>query len=76
MMEDRIGRRGEEKLRRLGFYHFGRAWGGHAIEDACICRKEPCGLVGEPDPACDQHGHSFARTMRQGHFATECPAND
>ncbi len=56
-------------------YHMGRAWSGHEIEDACPCRKEPCGLVGDgADPECPQHGPQFARTMRSGHYADECPA--
>ena len=57
-------------------YHSGRAWSGTAIEDACPCKKEPCGLVGDGvDPKCEQHGIGFARTMRQGHYADECPWN-
>jgi hypothetical protein len=53
----------------------GRAWDGHAIEDACPCQKEPCGLVGERfNPECPQHGLKFSRTMRSGHFADQCPA--
>lgn len=55
-------------------YHAGRSWSGTVIEDACPCVKEACGLVGEPDPACEQHGLAHARTMRQGHYADECPA--
>lgn len=54
--------------------HMGRSWDGHPLEDACPCPVEACGLVSSPDPACEQHGHSFARTMRQGHRASDCPA--
>ena len=55
--------------------HYGRSWSGHPLEDVCSCKKEKCGLVGDgTDPACEQHGNTYARTMRQGHFADECPA--
>jgi len=55
--------------------HVGRSWSGHPLEDACPCIKEPCGLVGEGAKAeCDQHGGVIsARTMRQLHWADECP---
>lgn len=51
--------------------HYGRSWTGHPLEDDCPCRKEPCGLVSTPDPACDQHAGS--KTMRQNHRAELCP---
>jgi hypothetical protein len=59
--------------------HLGRAWNGHDIEDACPCEQAPCGLV-VPDPAipCDQHNPTnyplSARTMRQMHWSSACPA--
>lgn len=60
--------------------HMGRAWTGHAVEDACACPKAPCGLAmpdGQPFGACDQHNPAdplFARTMRQIHTDAHCPA--
>lgn len=57
--------------------HWGRAFHGHEIEDACPCPQAPCGLVDAPtvDQACEQHGWRFAQTTRQGHRADACPAN-
>jgi len=55
------------------YFHVGRSWSGHRIEDACRCIKTPCGLVAEENPDCDQHGWKAARTLRQSHRADECP---
>lgn len=52
-------------------HHFGRAWSGHAIEDACPCTKAPCGLVSEPSAECTQH--TGAKSTRQSHPADACP---
>ncbi len=56
--------------------HFGRSWTGHELEDACPCGKAPCGLVDSEkiDPACPQHALDAAKTIRQTHSATDCPA--
>lgn len=58
--------------------HMGRAWTGHATEDACPCAQAPCGLaVTTPGVLCDQHNPADpiqARTMRQMHTAEQCPA--
>jgi len=56
----------------------GRAWNGHAAEDACPCPQAACGLV-VTDPAilCEVHNPSdpvMARTMRQLHTDDQCPA--
>lgn len=53
--------------------HMGRAWAGHAIEDACPCVQAPCGLVvsGQRDPACRQH--TSDKSFRQEHSENECP---
>lgn len=59
-------------------FHFGRAWTGNAVEDACPCPQAACGLaVVDPDIECDQHNPSDwlgAKTMRQIHTSAECPA--
>lgn len=56
--------------------HIGRAFAGHAIEDACPCPQTPCGLVtvDTADKDCPQHAFGAAKTMRQGHPARNCPA--
>lgn len=56
--------------------HMGRSWVGHAIEDECPCDKAPCGLVdaGRMSPDCDQHPHERTKTIRQMHYAEDCPA--
>ncbi|MFE4552392.1 hypothetical protein, partial [Streptomyces sp. NPDC056785] len=54
-----------------GNHHFGRAWAGHAIEDACPCTKAPCGLVAETSPECTEH--STTKSTRQSHPADACP---
>jgi hypothetical protein len=58
------------------FQHVGRAWVGHAIEDACPCPQEPCGLVDymKADPSCPHHAMAAAKTIRQAHSADKCPA--
>lgn len=55
-------------------WHFGRSWNGHPIEDGCVCEKAPCGLVvsGFVNEACPQHDGT--RTIRQSHYAEDCPA--
>lgn len=57
-------------------HHIGRAFVGHAIEDACPCPQEACGLVGmeKVDPSCPQHVFTAAKTLRQGHAHRDCPA--
>jgi hypothetical protein len=56
--------------------HIGRAYAGHAIEDACPCPKTACGLVSldAQDPDCPEHAFNSAKTMRQGHLHRDCPA--
>lgn len=56
-------------------FHVGRSWRGTAIEDACPCPQEPCGLVdiGRADPGCGHHPPKLAKSMRQGHSADRCP---
>lgn len=55
--------------------HMGRAFTGHAIEDACPCSKAPCGLVDfdKVDQTCRQHAFTSAKTIRQGHAHRDCP---
>jgi hypothetical protein len=55
--------------------HFGRAWSGTAIEDACPCPKAACGLVTDNALAsdCPEHSAAACKTMRQGHRAEHCP---
>ncbi|MGW0869918.1 3'-5' exonuclease [Streptomyces sp. NPDC002740] len=52
-------------------YHYGRAWVGHEIEDACPCIKAPCGLVARSVPECTQHRGD--KSTRQSHRADNCP---
>ena len=56
--------------------HVGRSWVGHQLEDDCPCPKAPCGLVDLRFVAvdCPQHALSATKTMRQSHFAADCPA--
>lgn len=57
--------------------HIGRSWSGHDIEDGCPCPKAPCGLVvtSSVAPDCREHGYvNGAKSMRQGHAASRCPA--
>ena len=56
-------------------WHWGRSWTGHALEDACPCPKEPCGLVntGTVLDECEQHNPLRAKSSRQGHPASDCP---
>jgi hypothetical protein len=58
--------------------HVGRAWISHAIEDACPCPKAPCGLVDQQNtnPDCQHHPVGRGKTIRQGHSAAECPAEE
>lgn len=60
----------------MSAYHSGRAWTGHDIEDACPCAQEACGLVdlSRADPECRHHPWERARTIRQSHEASLCPA--
>lgn len=62
-------------IRAMGPMHVGRAWHGHDIEDTCPCPQEPCGLVdpGRADPECQHHPVGRAKSIRQGHKASECP---
>jgi hypothetical protein len=55
--------------------HIGRSWHGTPLEDVCPCGKAPCGLVDTDriDESCTQHGVEYARTMRQAHWADDCP---
>lgn len=55
--------------------HVGRSWNGTHLEDNCPCKKAPCGLATDVwNSDCDQHSPHAAKTMRQGHRASECPA--
>ncbi|MFD0332254.1 hypothetical protein ACFQZC_38680 [Streptacidiphilus monticola] len=59
-------------------WHTGRGEHGDVwIEDLCRCKKEPCGLVDptRADPHCEHHAPGAARTMRQGHPASQCPGH-
>lgn len=57
-------------------HHIGRAWTGHAAEDACPCPQAPCGLaiMGAGPGDCPEHGWVKAKSMRQIHDASDCPA--
>ncbi|MFE6284385.1 hypothetical protein [Streptomyces sp. NPDC057877] len=57
-----------------GHHHYGRAWVGHEIEDACPCIKAPCGLVAQSVPECTQHRAD--KSTRQSHPAASCPGPD
>lgn len=56
--------------------HIGRSWVGHELEDTCPCPKAPCGLVIQDSipEDCKQHHWSAAKTTRQSHPASTCPA--
>lgn len=58
-------------------YHIGRSWRGmeNHLEKECPCPKEPCGLVAASkiDPECPQHSMAAAKTIRQNHYADDCP---
>ena len=56
--------------------HFGRSFANTHIEDECPCEKAPCGLVDRYDLDCAEHNPMSAKTMRQGHFAEQCPGAD
>lgn len=53
--------------------HVGRAWGGHEIEDKCLCPQEDCGLVdiNRFDKQCKYH--DLTKTIRQLHDSDDCP---
>lgn len=55
--------------------HIGRSWSGHSLEDVCPCVQEPCGLVRVSDinPACPEHSPGRSKTIRQRHYAGQCP---
>lgn len=55
--------------------HMGRSWRGNELEQECPCPKERCGLVADSKvhPDCPQHAMLAAKTMRQAHYADECP---
>jgi hypothetical protein len=54
--------------------HFGRSFSTHQLEDRCPCTKAPCGLVDEVDAACTEHPPELAKTIRQSHDESQCPA--
>lgn len=59
--------------------HVGRSFTDHRLEDdpACPCPKAPCGLVilEQASRECPNGHHpDTARTLRQTHYAFECPA--
>jgi hypothetical protein len=62
--------------------HFGRAWIGHRIEDACPCPKAPCGLAvpdGMKPGSCEQHNPAdvlSVKGMRQIHTDETCPGQE
>ena len=59
-----------------GFSHIGRSFGDDTrIENECICPQEPCGLIAtdKVDGNCEQHGFTFAKTIRQSHSPEDCP---
>jgi hypothetical protein len=45
------------------------------LEDVCPCPKAPCGLIDDATNVtdCPQHGMWAAKTIRQHHWADECP---
>ncbi|WP_431892692.1 hypothetical protein [Micromonospora haikouensis] len=60
----------------LGEYHWGRAWAPTQDEATCPCPKAPCGYVVRTAArtGCEYHGPTT--TMRGGHTADRCPANN
>lgn len=57
--------------------HLGRSWWPHhELEDACPCKKAPCGLADGDgiDPDCPEHGWKAAKTMREMHRDEVCAA--
>lgn len=79
MTDDPIAADARAAVPDYGVYgplHIGRSWSGHPLEDACPCVKASCGLVEKEDPSCDQHGMKAAKTIRQQHFAGQCPGPD
>ena len=55
--------------------HIGRSWANHPLEDECPCIQAACGLVDTDyiDPTCRQHSIEAAKTIRQLHYAADCP---
>jgi hypothetical protein len=57
----------------------GRAWTGHAVEDACPCAQAECGLAvpdGSAPGSCPEHNPAdplAGKTMRQMHTDVQCP---
>jgi hypothetical protein len=66
----------EEPARAVDVRHIGRSWEDHPLEDDCPCPKAPCGLVSTDSvvPECQHHPGVRAKTIRQSHLATSCPA--
>lgn len=55
--------------------HIGRSWNGPGhLEESCLCKKAPCGLVEsfESSEGCPQHGFNASKTMRSIHLESEC----
>ena len=58
-------------------WHIGRSFHGTRLEDACPCEKAPCGLVtseAAEKANCPEHRIDSAKTIRQSHLASKCPA--
>ena len=58
-------------------WHIGRSFQGTRLEDACPCEKAPCGLVtheAAEKANCPEHRIDSAKTIRQAHLASKCPA--
>lgn len=57
-------------------WHVTRGTGPSHLEANCPCPKEACGAVDSARAvdACTQHPAARARTMRNIHLASECPA--
>lgn len=54
--------------------HMGRSWEGNRIEQDCPCALAPCGLaISDTAADCPEHGIAAMKTMRQGHYAEDCP---
>jgi hypothetical protein len=64
--------------RHVEHWHVGRSWVDTRLEDVCPCPKEPCGLVvlARADPDCPEHPPARFKSMRQGHPADRCPAEE
>jgi hypothetical protein len=59
-------------------WHISRHWAGSALEDACPCPKEPCGMVplDRTSPDCTQHPPELGKSIRRSHLPEECPGVD